>query len=122
MPTATHSAASASEPVLEASQPVIEWWMQHWMDAATPMARMQLAWMETVSDAMHHEAEFLMACASSSERMAKCFMEQESLKNPAMLGECYNDMVKEVANAHLSRMGKVAELSSEFRQKLWEEI
>ncbi|MFC3285403.1 hypothetical protein [Litchfieldella rifensis] len=122
MTTAMHDVAPVGEPVFEVTQPVVEWWMQHWMDAATPMARMQLAWMETVGEAIQHEAEFLTACAMSSERMAKCFMDQEMHKDPATLGECYHNMVKQVTDAHLTRMGKVTELSNEFRERVWEEL
>ena len=106
----------------EASAPVINWWLNYWMGAASPVARMQVAWMETLFDAMQMEAELLTACAASQQQMLKCLTDQQTLKDPAAMGGCYQDVMHDFINAHLNRMDKVTEMAEDFRQRVWEEI
>ncbi|EWG99280.1 hypothetical protein Q427_25880 [Halomonas sp. BC04] len=51
----------------------MEWWAEQWMQGAKPMTRMQLAWMENLSEIMQQEARFLLALAESSQRIATCY-------------------------------------------------
>ncbi|MFY0990702.1 hypothetical protein [Halomonas sp. C05BenzN] len=123
IPAASHDAVAAlPESVAIASQPIFDWWMHHWMDASHPMARLQRAWMESILEAIQVEAEFLNACAASGEKMSKCFSDPDVLQSPASLGSCCHEVAREMTDAHISRLGKVAELPKDFRQRLWEEI
>ena len=110
------------ESVAKASWPMFDWWLHHCMDATHPVARMQQAWMESVIEAVQVEAEFLNACAVSGEKMSKCFSDPEVLHNPASVSSCYHEVAKDMTHAHISRLGKVADLPKDFRQRLWEEI
>ncbi len=108
--------------VRDASAPVIDWWVHHWMGAANPVVRMQVAWMETLFDAMQMEAELLIACATSQQEIIKCLSDQQTLKDPSVLGSCYQDAIEDFVNAHLNRMNRVNEMALDFRQRVWEEI
>ncbi|MDI4636772.1 MULTISPECIES: hypothetical protein [Halomonadaceae] len=108
--------------VREVSDPVINWWLNHWMGAASPFSRMQVAWMETLFDAMQLEAELLTACATSQQQLIKCMSDQQILKDPVVVGSCYQDVMQDFINAHLHRMDKVNEMAEDFRQRVWEEI
>ncbi|MCH4563628.1 hypothetical protein MKP05_10855 [Halomonas sp. EGI 63088] len=110
------------EGVAEATKPVFDWWLHHWMDATHPMVRIQLAWMESLLEAVQVEAEFMAACAASNQKVSKCFSDPETLRSPASLSHCYHEAAKDMADAHMARLGKVAELPKDFRQRLWEEI
>lgn len=129
MSSSKNATTALPEGALGVSQPMVDWWLHHYLDSATPVARMQLAWMESLGDAMQLEAEFLSACAASGEKMARCLTDGQTLKDPAAIGEFYRDIVSDVADAHMSRLHahmsslkKVSELSQEFREQLWEEI
>ncbi|WP_280550473.1 MULTISPECIES: hypothetical protein [unclassified Halomonas] len=120
---APHSTVTALPAgVAEASQPVFDWWMHHWMDASHPLARLQRAWMESVLEAVEVEAEFLNAYAISNAKVWSCLADAKSLSDSASLHSCYHEVAKDMANAHLSRLGRVAELPEDFQQRLWEEI
>lgn len=106
----------------QASQPVFDWWMHHWMDASHPLTRLQRAWMESVLEAMVVEAEFLNACAISNAKVWSCLADARSLSDSASLHSCYHEVAKNMTDAHLSRLGRVAELPEDFKQRLWEEI
>lgn len=110
---------SANNP-LDATRPIMEWWTQQWMQGATPMTRMQLAWMENLSEIMQQEARFLSALAESSQRIAKCYDTHHG--DPAKMNECYQELAKEVAEQHMERMKNVASLSHDFRARIWEEL
>ncbi|EWG98864.1 hypothetical protein [Halomonas sp. BC04] len=69
----TTKKTAPSPTPLEATQPIMEWWAEQWMQGAKPMTRMQLAWMENLSEIMQQEARFLSALAESSQRIAKCY-------------------------------------------------
>ncbi|WP_192034366.1 hypothetical protein [Halomonas sp. YLGW01] len=106
----------------EVSDPVINWWLNHWMGPASPFARMQVAWMETLYEAMQMEAELLVACATSQQQVIQCMSDQQSLKDPETMSSCYQDVMQDFINAHLHRIDKVNELAEDFRQRVWEEI
>lgn len=101
--------------------PMLEWWQQQWMQGTHPMARMQLAWMESLAETMQFEAQFLMAVAESGERMAKCF-DVSQPATPEEVQAAYHALVKEVNDAHMKRLERVAQLTEDFRERLWEEI
>ncbi|PMR72766.1 hypothetical protein [Billgrantia endophytica] len=105
---------------LEASRPMVEWWTQQLTQGITPMARMQLAWMESLSEIMQQEARFFTALAESSQRLAKCY--EHSKGDPMKMNECYREIAQEIAEQHMQRMEHVTTLSHDFRQQLWEEI
>ncbi|SEL47073.1 hypothetical protein [Halomonas daqiaonensis] len=120
---ASHSAVSAlPTSVAQASQQVFDWWLHHWMDASHPLARLQCAWMESVFEVIQVEAEFLNACALSNAKVWSCLTDARSLADSASLHSCYHEVAKDMADAHLARLSKVAELPDDFQQRLWEEI
>lgn len=110
-----------ANPALAATEPMMEWWQKQFTQGATPMARMQLAWMQSLADAMQFEAQFLQALAESGQKIAQSF-EGEPPQTPAEMQERYQQLISEVTDAQMDRMKKAAELSHEFRQRLWEEI
>ena len=116
----TKKTATNPNTPLEAAQPIMEWWAKQWMQGATPMTRMQLAWMENLSEIMQQEARFLSALAESSQRIAKCYNSHQG--DPTKMNECYQELAKEVADHHMERMTNVANLSHDFRKRIWEEI
>lgn len=126
-PEMTHAAPHPTVTALpvsvaQASQPVFDWWMHHWMDASHPLARLQRAWMESVLEAIEVEAEFLNVCALSNAKVWNCLADARSLSDTASLPGCYHEAAKDIADAHMARLGKVAELPEDFKQRLWEEI
>ena len=108
--------------VAQASQPVFDWWMHHWMDASHPLARLQSAWMESVIEAIEVEAEFLNACTLSNAKVWSYLADARSLADSASLHSVYHEVAKDMTDAHMARLGKVAELPKDFKQRLWEEI
>ncbi|WP_129138406.1 hypothetical protein [Modicisalibacter coralii] len=98
------------------------WWMQQWLESTAPITRMQLAWLQTMSEAMQHEAEFLKVVATSSEKLARCAWDPEALRDPSALSSCYQQAASEVANAAARRFSKVSELSHDLRERIWDEI
>lgn len=118
-PAVFHPAGTAlPASIAQASQPVLDWWLHHWMDASHPLVRLQRAWMESVLEAIEVEAEFLNACALSNAKVWSCLADADS----AALHSCYHEVAKDMADAHLARLGRVAELPEDFKQRLWEEI
>ncbi|MGJ7457862.1 hypothetical protein [Halomonas sp. RA08-2] len=104
------------------SQPILNWWMQHWMDASHPLARLQRAWMESTLEAIQVEAEFLSAWNQSSRKVAECLSDPQTLFNPATLTGCYRQAATDLGDAQMTRLGKVAELPQDFKDRIWEEI
>lgn len=100
---------------------MLAWWSQQWLQGATPLARLQLAWMESLAEAMQFEAQYLRALAESGERLAGCHT-GEAAADPEALQQCYRRLLEDVTDAHLKRLHKVAELSQDFRARVWEEI
>lgn len=112
---------TTANPALAATEPMMEWWQKQFSQGATPMARMQLAWMQSMADAMQFEAQFLQALAESGQKIAQCF-DGEAPQTPAEMQECYQKLIAEVTEAQMERMKKAAELSHDFRRRVWEEI
>ncbi len=106
---------------MSGANPMLEWWQQQWLKGGNPMARMQVAWMESMAEAMKFEAEFLKAIAESGEQLAKCF-DEDGPSNQEELQECYQKLVTSVTDAQKKRMEQSAQLSHDFRAKIWEEI
>ncbi|MCG6657028.1 hypothetical protein HOP52_04460 [Halomonas campisalis] len=111
---------SVTTPGLDNGNPMMEWWSQQWMQGINPMTRMQLAWMESVSEVMHQEALFLKAMAEASERLAQCYDTHNG--DPSKVSACYQNIAKEMADHQMQRMHHVANLPNDFRQRIWEEI
>lgn len=101
---------------------MFEWWQEQWVQNANPIARMQLAWLESLTQAMQFEAEFLAAMAENSLRLADCFQGEEAPTTPAEMHHCYQALVKHATDAHMKRMDKATTLSHDFRKRIWEEI
>lgn len=108
--------------VAQAAQPVFSWWMHHWMDASHPLIRLQSAWVESVVEGIQVEAEFLGACTLSSAKVWRCLADARSLADAASLHSCYHEVTRDMADAHMVRLGKAAELPEDFKQRLWEEM
>ena len=106
----------------EVSEPVINWWLNQCMGPSSPFARMQVAWMQTLYEAMQMEAELLIACAASQQQVIKCLSDQQTLQDPGSMGTCYQDIMQQFIDAHLHRLDKVNEMAEDFRARVWEEI
>lgn len=115
-------AVTLPESAAEASQPIINWWMQHWMDASHPVVRLQLAWMESMVEAIQVESDFVAAWIESSRKAAECLSDPQTLFSPATLTGCYHQAAWDMGDAHMTRLGRVAELPQDFKDRIWEEI
>ncbi|MBE0487833.1 MAG: hypothetical protein IBX53_02045 [Halomonas sp.] len=103
------------------ANPMLAWWQEQWMKGANPMAQMQAAWMESLADAMKFEAQFLMAIAETGQEMTEC-LHNEKPATAEEVQACYQKLVKQVTDAQHTRMEHAAQLSHDFRKRLWEEI
>lgn len=112
----------SSNPVAEASQPILLCWHEQWLKSSLPLAKIHLAWLENVAQSMEMEAQFFQAMAESSEKLNQCFAKNGGLPQHNDLNQYYQDMIQTLTDAHLQRIENVAQLSHEFRRCLWEEI
>lgn len=112
---------TATNPALAAAEPMMEWWQKQWSQGVTPMARMQLAWMESMAEAMEFEAQFLKTLADSGQKIAQSF-DGDTPQTQAEMQQRYQALISELTDAQMDRMKKAAELSHEFRRRVWEEI
>ncbi|TDO13924.1 MULTISPECIES: hypothetical protein [Halomonas] len=112
---------TTANPTLAATQSMMEWWQKQFSQGTTPMTRIQLAWMQSIAEAMQLEAQFLLTLAESGLKIAKC-LEGEAPRTPAEMQECYQKLINEVTEAQMERMKQAAELSHDFRRRVWEEI
>ncbi|GHE19651.1 hypothetical protein [Halomonas urumqiensis] len=103
------------------TNPMFDWWQEQWLKGPNPVARMQLAWLESMADAMQFEAQFIKALAESSARMSECF-EGDAPRTHAELQACYQSLVKDITDAHVKRVDFANQLTKEFRQRIWEEL
>lgn len=103
------------------TNPMFEWWQQQWTKGVNPMARTQLAWMESLAEVLQFEAEFLKAIAESGERVARCF-DGPQPTTPEEVRACYEKLMKEVSEAQMKRLEQASQLSHDFRKRVWEEI
>ncbi len=111
----------ADNPTIPSTQ-MFEWWQEQWTQNANPIARMQLAWLESLTQAMQFEAEFLAAMAENGVKMASCFQGEDAPSTPSEMHRCYQRLVQHATDAHMERMEKTAALSHDFRKRVWEEI
>lgn len=110
-------------PWLSISQPVLQWWIEQSVKGVQPLMNIQLAWLESVSSAMHMEIEFCQAIAESNEKISHCLlMNQSSPKSAQEITDCYQQAMQGLRDAQLDRFNKVTKLSQDFRKALWEEI
>ncbi|GHC27349.1 hypothetical protein [Aidingimonas halophila] len=120
--TSDKSTPFVAHELFATSEPLVNLWLKHCMDPATPVLKLQLAWLESVSDAVRFEADFLTACADSSGKLVNCMMNPTTYRDPEQLGECYQQAWQQVTEAGVTQMSHATELSREFRERLWEEI
>ncbi|MBA2777293.1 hypothetical protein [Billgrantia kenyensis] len=113
-------ASNRQSPATQASQPIMDWYSQQWLQGVVPMTRLQLVWMESVSDMMVQEAKFLAALSEAGQQLGMCY--DTHGHDPEKLRECYQNLAREVADQHMQRLKQVAALPHEFRQRIWEEI
>ncbi len=109
------------DPGMLNANPMLAWWQQQLAKGGNPMARMQLAWIESLADAMQFEAQFLKAIAESGEQIAKCF-DGEQPRTPEEVQECYQKMVQQISDAQMKRVEHATQLTHDFRKRIWEEI
>lgn len=107
-------------PALVASQPIIQWWSQQWLQGVAPMTRLQLAWMESMTEVLQQEARFLAALSEAGQQFGHCYDKHGT--DPARMQECYQEIAREVADQHMQRLKQVATLPEEFKRRLWEEL
>ncbi|MGM0983967.1 MAG: hypothetical protein ACQEXG_11160 [Pseudomonadota bacterium] len=117
----TNRKDTKSNPAMSATEPMMEWWKNQFTQGATPMTRMQLAWMQSMADTMQFEAQFLRALAESGQKMAESFS-GDTPQTPAEMQERYQQLVSELTEAQMERMKKATELSNDFRRRVWEEV
>ncbi|QOR38982.1 hypothetical protein HNO52_10985 [Billgrantia diversa] len=84
------------------------------------MTRIQLAWMECLTDMMQQEARFLAALSTAGEQIGKCYETHGT--DPQKMQECYEEIAREVADQHMQRLKQVSNLPHEFRRCIWEEL
>lgn len=113
---------TTANPALAATQPMMEWWQAQWHKNTAPMARVQLAWMESIAEAMQFEAQFLKAIAESNQRLAGCFQGEDASCTPEEFRASYQQHIQDVTDAHMERLQKATELSMDFRKQIWDEI
>ncbi|MCE8031603.1 MAG: hypothetical protein LPK20_17070 [Halomonas sp.] len=116
----TNTTSPPTNPALFASQPLVEWWAQQWIQGITPMTRLQLAWMESMSDMMQQEARFIAALSAAGQQLGQCY--ETHGHDPEKIQECYEEIAREVAEHHMQRIKQVASLPQEFRRRIWEEL
>ncbi|SEK29066.1 hypothetical protein [Halomonas daqiaonensis] len=112
---------SKTNPAMSATEPMMEWWQKQFTQGATPMTRMQLAWMQSIADTMQFEAQFLRTLAESGQRIAQT-LGGDTPQTPAEMQERYQKLISEVTEAQMERMKKATELSNDFRRRVWEEV
>jgi hypothetical protein len=117
-----HPVVTFPEGAAEASRPILEWWSHHWMDASHPLTRLQRVWLESLIEAIQVESEFLTAWAESSHKMAESLADPEVFFDPVALTGHYQQAARDMGHAHLTRLGRVAELPRDFKERIWEEI
>lgn len=113
---------SPSMPWIDDAQPMQAWWHQYCLLSTMPMVRLQIAWLENVTQAMQMEAQLFQALAKSSEKLTLCLTDNPHHCNAAEFTEHYQEMVKTLTDANMERLTKVSQLSHEFRRSLWEEL
>lgn len=114
--------SETQNPAFQATEPMLTWWRDQLSQSANPMARMQLAWMESLVETMQYEAKFLQAMAESGQRMAESFQGKNAPRTPAEFNESYQKMIKEITDAQMERLEKASNLSNDFRKRVWEEL
>lgn len=112
----------ASNPAIEASQPIFLWWSDVWLKSSLPLAKIHLTWLENVAQSMEMEAQFFQAMAESGEKLNQSFAKSGGLPHNNDINQCYQNMIQTLTDNHLQRLENVAQLSHEFRRCLWEEI
>ncbi len=115
-----HNTTSASSE--DPGQLMQTWWHHYCLLSTVPMVRLQVAWLENVTQAMQMEADLFRAVVKSSEKMTQCFTDNNQNCGAAELTEHYQEMVKTLTEANMERFERVSQLSHEFRRSLWEEI
>lgn len=70
---------------------------------------------------MQLEAKFLSSVAESGQRLSESF-NGEAPADHTQLQAYYQQLVQEIGQAQMQRMEQVAQLTQEFRDRLWEEI
>ncbi|MGS2743938.1 hypothetical protein ACU6TU_10125 [Halomonas sp. LS-001] len=110
-------------PWLDASQPMLLWWTEQSAQGIAPMAKIQMAWLEGVSQAMQAELDFFQAISKSHEKIAHCFINASATPDSNLnMANCYQEVIKTLTDAHMDRLQKTSELNLEFRKSLWEEL
>ncbi|APX93155.1 hypothetical protein BWR19_09550 [Halomonas sp. 1513] len=105
-----------------ATTPLQQLWLEQWLDANAPAARLQLQWLKAMDKIIESEAEFMLACLNANLRIGECMLDPDRLRSGDTLGDCYQEIMNDVTEASLTRLNKVTELSHDFRQQLWEEL
>ncbi len=100
---------------------MLAYWVPEWPNDAMPLLKFHDAMLNTVAKIIEGETEFMLACFSANMRLAECFMSPIQ-SSSAGLTTCYQDILGEMHEASVTRMNRVASLSEEFRQQLWEEV
>ncbi|MGQ4879948.1 hypothetical protein ACOJCM_15385 [Billgrantia sp. LNSP4103-1] len=118
--TTANFSTPLSHPALGASLPLVQWWSQQCLQGLTPMTRLQLAWMESMTEMLQQEARFLAALAEAGQQFGHCYDKHGA--DPARMRECYQEIAQEVADQHLQRLKQVANLPLELKRRLWEEL
>ncbi|CAM4172006.1 hypothetical protein VRRI112168_16655 [Vreelandella rituensis] len=104
------------------NQAGMEWWSQQMLQSCVPLIKMQETWLKSLTQAMEVETEFLHTLAESGEKLSQCFTADDGPPSHEEIADCYQHMLNTMKEAHYNRMSKVAELTTDFRRQLWDEI
>ncbi|WP_434985553.1 hypothetical protein [Vreelandella zhaodongensis] len=113
---------TTSAPLEEPVQIMQTWWQHYCLLSTVPMVRLQVAWLENVTQAMQMEADLFRAIVKSSEKMTQCLTDNNESCGATELTEHYQEMMQTLTEANMERFERVSQLSHEFRRSLWEEI
>ena len=112
---------TTANPAMMMGEPMMEWWQKQMTQGFKPVTRMQLAWMHSMVETMQLEAEYLQAIAQSGQKIAES-LEGEAPQSAAEWQERYQQLISDVTEAQMERMKKAAEISTDFKRCVWEEI
>ncbi|WP_139794392.1 hypothetical protein [Vreelandella lionensis] len=109
-------------PPTGSPSPISHWGQHYYLQIAPPMLRLQLIWIESMTQAMQLEADLFHAITHSNITLVQCLTQNRKRCTHAELNEHYQALAKTLADAHADRIAGVTQLSNDFRRCLWEEI
>ncbi|XQU07114.1 hypothetical protein P4544_10315 [Halomonas sp. LY9] len=97
-------------------------WQDYYLQSAQPLLRLQLIWLENMTQAIQLEADLFHAITQSNITLMQCLTQNPKRCTHAEMDEHYHSWAKMLTDAHAERIAGVTQLSHDFRRCLWEEI